>query len=406
MTICVTYATIIVGRWQMKVLVIGGGMAGLTYAIVACKNGHDVTVAERNNRVGKKIAVTGNGKCNIGNTNVGAECFNRSAIVDRVLGEISVSEYSRFLQSCGIYTYSDDEGRMYPLSDSASNVVDCLRYQLDKYGGKLLCDTQISRVEKRGAIYQVNISGQMRQFDKVVIACGSGSQAIAPVLTDLVPQGCITKLSPSLVPIKVTNMDGRLNGLRAKADVTLLNGDKIIGKQSGEVQFKEYGLSGICVFNLSAIIARNVVNNVGGNYKIVVDVVPRMSVEQLATIISKRLQSGEQDKLFYGILHNKLAEYVVKQCDTLDANKLAHTAKHLVFKVDRLLDWSMSQVTSGGIAESSIDLDTLALSNGVVALGEVLNVDGVCGGNNLFFAAASALYTFNKEQREAAYLEL
>lgn len=378
-------------------------MSGLTYAIIACKNGHDVTVVERNNRVGKKIAVTGNGKCNIGNANVSADCFNRSAIVDKVLGEITVDEYCRFLQSCGIYTYSDNEGRMYPLSDSASNVVDCLRYQLDKYGGKLLCDTEILRCDKRGATYHVNINGQLRQFDKVVLACGSGSQAVAPILTDLVPQGCVTKLSPSLVPIKVANMDGRLNGLRAKADVALLNGDKIVGKQNGEVQFKEYGLSGICVFNLSAIIARNVVNNVGGNYKVIVDVAPRLALDELSNIISKRLQSGEQDKLFYGILHNKLSEYVVKQCGALDASKLAHTAKHLVFKVDRLLDWSMSQVTAGGIAESSVDLDTLALSNGVVALGEVLNVDGLCGGNNLFFAAASALYTFSKEQREIAY---
>lgn len=387
----------------MKILVIGGGMAGLTYAIVACKNGYDVTVAERNNRVGKKIAVTGNGKCNIGNANVSANCFNSSAIVDRALGVISVSEYLRFLQSCGIYTYSDCEGRLYPLSDSASNVVDCLRYQLEKFGGNLLCDTEVLSIDKQGASYQVNLNGQLQKFDRVVLACGSGSQAVAPNLSGLVPQGSVTRLSPSLVPIKVVKMDGRLNGLRAKADVTLLNNDKIVGKQSGEVQFKEYGLSGICVFNLSAIIARNIVNNVNGSYKIVVDVVPQLDVDKLASIINGRLQSGEQDKLFYGILHNKIAEYVVKQSKSLDASAIANTAKHLVFNVDRLLDWSMSQVTAGGIDESCIELNTLTLSNGVVVLGEALNVDGICGGNNLYFASASALYTFSKQQREIAY---
>ena len=93
----------------MKILVIGGGMAGMTYAIVACKNGMDVTVAERNSRVGKKIATTGNGKCNIGNEKVNASCYNGSAVVRRVLDEISVNEYKRFLISCGIYTYADSE---------------------------------------------------------------------------------------------------------------------------------------------------------------------------------------------------------------------------------------------------------------------------------------------------------
>ena len=120
----------------MKTLVIGGGMAGLTYAIVALKNGIDVTLAERNNRVGKKIAMTGNGKCNIGNANVDKNCFNSSPIVQKVLDEISVEEYVQFLSSCGIYTHTDEMGRMYPLCDSASNVVDCLRHQFAKNGGK------------------------------------------------------------------------------------------------------------------------------------------------------------------------------------------------------------------------------------------------------------------------------
>ena len=126
----------------MKILVIGGGMAGLTYAIVAAKNGCDVTVAERNARLGRKIAMTGNGKCNIGNAQVSAACFNKSAIVNNVLNPISADEYVKFLNSCGIYTYTDADGRMYPLSESANGAVDCLRYQLEKYGGKALCGVE------------------------------------------------------------------------------------------------------------------------------------------------------------------------------------------------------------------------------------------------------------------------
>lgn len=182
----------------MKTLVIGGGMAGLTYAIVALKNGIDVTIAERNNRVGKKIAMTGNGKCNIGNANVNATCFNDSQIAKNVLNEISVSEYVQFLNSCGIYTYTDELGRMYPLCESASNVVDCLRHQFAKNGGKLLTDTNVQNVAIKNDKYLFD--GIL--YDKIVLACGSGSQATQPTLPLVKTEWC-TKTFPSLVPVCV-----------------------------------------------------------------------------------------------------------------------------------------------------------------------------------------------------------
>lgn len=388
----------------MKVLVIGGGMAGLTYAIIACKNGIDVTVAERNSRVGKKIAMSGNGKCNIGNANVSAACYNKSDIVNKVLAEISVEEYRKFLTSCGIYTYTDSEGRMYPLSDSASNVVDCLRNQLARYGAKLLTDTLITSVEKRGSQYEVNVNGNKQIFDKVVLACGSGSQAERPNVYSIVPADLFAPTVPSLVPVKIHDMPAVLNGLRAKAEARLYCGEMLLGSQSGEVLFKDYGLSGICIFNLSALIARREVQRKKGAYTFSLDVVPNLTQWQLQEILHKRLRLYTADKLFYGILHNKLGEYVVKRCGLLDATELANAAKNLTFSFDRLLDWSMSQVTSGGIAQQHVDLANLTLPNGIVTLGEILDVDGICGGNNLFFAAASALSTFSREQRERAYL--
>ena len=388
----------------MKVLVIGGGMAGLTYAIVACKNGIDVTVAERNPRVGKKLSATGNGKCNIGNERVSVSNFNGCAVVKRVLDEISVADYKRFLLSCGIYTYTDAEGRMYPLSDSASNVVDCLRHQLAKFGGKLLCDTEITACERIEGKYQVTIGATKHVFDKVVLACGSGSQAPTPNVANIVPSGVFTPLCPSLVPVKARNMDGSLNGIRVRANVTLYDGALLLGSESGEVLFKDYGLSGIAIFNLSSIIARRTVQRKLGQYVFSLDVVPHLTLWDLGEILHARIKAGETNKLFYGILHNKIAEHIVKRCGSgADAATLASCAKELNFEMYRLLDWSMSQVTAGGIDEGYLDVNTLTLSNGVVCVGEVLNVDGVCGGNNLYFAAASALYTFTRLQRERAF---
>ena len=388
----------------MKILVIGGGMAGLTYGVVAAKNGHSVTLAERNSRVGKKIAMTGNGKCNIGNARVDANCYNKSAIVKNVLEQISVDEYRRFLTSCGIFTYSDHDGRLYPLTDNANSVVDCLRHQFYKFGGKTLVDTEVTGFVKVGEKYQVTLRAERHYFDKIVLACGNKSQSEPLNIYYLVPADAFTPTAPSLVPVRIRNMDGTLNGLRARADVSLYDGIVLLGKESGEVQFKDYGLSGICVFNLSAIIARREIQRKKSNYRFVVDVVPYLKLWDLEEILYNRLRAKEHKELFYGILHNKLAEHVIRKCkDVTNASELAYTAKNLPFEFAHLLDWTKSQVTAGGIDERYVNLNTLQLNNGVVVLGEILNVDGICGGNNLYFAAASALYTFDKEQRETAY---
>ncbi len=380
----------------MKTLVIGGGMAGLTYAIVALKNGTNVTIAERNNRVGKKIAATGNGKCNIGNANVSMACFNDSKIAQAVLDEISVAEYTQFLNSCGIYTHADEMGRMYPLSDSASNVVDCLRHQFSKHGGKLLTETDVCDIAIKNGKYICNGI----TYDKVVLACGSGSQCQAPTLPLVQKQWC-TKLAPSLVPVRTTQMDGILNGIRAKTTVTLLADGNPIARESGEVLFKDYGLSGICIFNLSALIARNNVKGINHNYTFSIDLVPSMTQSELYEILRKRETDGEKDKLFYGILHNKLAESIAKRGKS--AYEQAQIAKNFTFTLEKLLDYTMSQVTAGGIDEKFVNIQTLQLPNGAIVLGEMLNVDGICGGNNLYFASASALYTFDKSSRQKAY---
>ncbi len=386
----------------MKVLVIGGGMSGLTYAIISAANGNNVTVAERNPRVGKKIGMTGNGKCNIGNACVDATCYNNSPLVSNILSTISIREYKSFLTSCGILTYEDAEHRMYPLSDSAASVVDCLRYRLERLGGTMLCNTTVTSCTKVAQGYEVKMGDTIQFFDRVVLACGSGSQAPEPNLDGIVDNSLFTKRYPSLVPVRIASMNGILNGIRLKANVTLLKDGKAVARQSGELLFKDYGLSGICIFNLSAIIARDQVTGGRSRYTFVVDLVPHLDEQALVSIIKARLKT--KDKLFYGILHNKVAECVVRSCSNLsDPLELARTAKNFVFQFEKLLDWSMSQITAGGIDDKYINPSTLALNNGIVALGEVLNVDGICGGYNLFFAAASALYTFSEDERLCAY---
>lgn len=397
-------------------------MAGLTCGIIAAKNGINVTVCEQNPRVGKKISQTGNGKCNIGNLYVSPKCFNDSEIARRVCEKISVEEYRGFLESCGIYTFADSFGRLYPLNESASNVVDCLRYCLEKHGGKFLLNERVLSVGTSSGGFTVETSSCRFNADKVILACGSGSSAPAPKIDGIVPKAWFTPLCPSLVPLKVVGMDKSLNGLRAKAEVLLLSDGKEVARETGEIQFRDFGLSGICVMNLSAQITRRKVLGEKHCYSVVADVVPNLSEYDLEKILLSRADF-DSDKLFYGILHNTLARYVLKKASegmpdfapapdkSLSAtgerfgvlvSRLANTAKNLSFDVNLPADFSQSQVTAGGISEKFVDPETLSLPNGIVALGEVLNVDGICGGNNLYFAAASALSVFTPEQRKKA----
>lgn len=384
----------------MKTLVIGGGMSGLTYGIVAVKNGNDVTIAERNSRLGKKISMTGNGKCNIGNVNTDVGYYNGGVVVDNVLAKISVKEYRQFLYSCGIITYCDDEGRLYPVCNNAPNVVDCLRYQFSKFGGKIFCDTQVNKIVKKDGYFDVTFgNGTTQNYDKVIVCCGSGAQADKPCLEGI-DSKYFTPLYPSLTPIKVAEKPTAISGQRAKANVTLLQDGKVVAIQSGEVLFREYGLSGICIFNLSAIIARNYVKGINAKYNLVVDILPDIDENSLQKLIDSRLGNYDNDKLLYGLLPNVTANYLIKRHgDTLT---LAHFIKNLTFTFDGLCNYQMCQVTAGGVRQNAVD-DKLTLPNGITVLGEALDVDGLCGGYNLYFASASALYLFDETSRNNAY---
>ena len=167
----------------MKILIVGGGMSGLCYGILCARKGHDVLICEKNARVGKKISVTGNGRCNLGNQNVSERFYNDGAVVKRVLNAVSVAEYLEFLHQCGIITFTDGAGRIYPLCESAPAVAECLRYAYERAGGKTQCNCTVTDVRKQNDGFTANCGGRTLYFDEVVVCCGSGSAATLPLWT-------------------------------------------------------------------------------------------------------------------------------------------------------------------------------------------------------------------------------
>lgn len=383
----------------MKIVVVGGGASGLVFSILSARQGHRVTLLEANSRVGKKLMLTGGGRCNLYNDVVDVRCYNDPYFVGKVFENCSKEKYLKVIESFGIFTdIPDGEGRVYPITYSAASVVDCLRFEATRVGVNIVCDTRVDGIIT-GEGYTVKAGERQYGCDKVVIAVGGCSQSAKTGLADLVGKEYLTKTVPSLSPLTVNNHPKGLVGVRAKCEMTLLNNGRRVASERGEIQFRDFGLSGICTLNLSAYIARARVKGEKNEFDVSVDFLPDFDVETLRNILTKRKRAGySYDQLLVGLLPNKLAETIKRAVPCEDIDGLIRFIKGYVFKNAETVDYSLSQVTSGGVAYEFVD-EGLVLSNGIIVLGEALNVDGLCGGYNLYFAFVSAIVAAERLER-------
>lgn len=389
------------GMWEynknMNIAVVGGGASGMVCAIECARRGQKVTLFEKNTRVGKKLSATGGGRCNILNSDLVASRYNDAAFAEKIFALAPKRRLEDFLNGTGLFlTAPDEAGRIYPLTESAATVIDCLRFSLEKEGVK----TRFERVETisktAGKFFVVCADGHCEEFDKVVLACGSGSQAETPHIERFVQTEYLTDLQPSLTPLKVDNAIKGISGVRVKALASLYSEGKLLGRQQGEIQFRDFGLSGIMIFDLSAIIARDRVKGIFKNYFVEVDFLPFISMERLAQEISERISNGvSKENIFLGLLQKKLAEQIVRRSKRFTVADLVNSAKKHIFTNATTMPFAMSQTTCGGVDVNRLD-DGLALPDGLIVIGEALNVDGVCGGYNLAFAIASAIVAAEK----------
>ena len=373
----------------MKRIVIGGGASGLMCSAISAKNNVETILIEKNVRVGKKLSQTGNGKCNLANLEMSLDCFNQSNLVQKLMQLYPTEKVLDILrQDFGIHTFGDNFSRVYPISENANSVVDCFRIACQKYGVKTIFDTVLS-IEKVQKGFKVHCQNDVYFCDDVVLATGLFAQAKEKRTFFEQYQ---TALHPSLTPLMVKNPDKSLDGLRQKCFVTLLKEGKPIYKEKGEVLFRQYGLSGVCIFNCSAYVARSKVKGENAKFEVVLDLLPTIEQKEVQSIAESR-GTWEKENWFLGILSNKLALHVAKQ--SKDVQKAFQKAKRLSFEVVDTLGFDVAQCTSGGFDEKYLD-ENLALPNGVKVCGEIINVDGLCGGNNLWFAFASGHFVATK----------
>ncbi len=368
---------------KYDVIVIGGGLAGIIASLELKKRGVNCALIEAKDRIGKKILASGNGKCNILNSNLSSDKYN-SNFVDYVIDKYNYNYLHNYYSNMGIVLKEDQEGRVYPYSESATTILSVLLSQLEKYNVDIILNSKVLSISKKDC-FVIKMENESILGDKIIMASGSNASFgfnSHSILGDFGHK--VTKLKQTLVPLKTNAFIGA-NGVRAKTNLSLYIEGKNVFSENGELLFKDGSISGILAFKASSFIAREMVKNNCDkvNAEAVIDFMPEYSKEEVKEILDK----SPLDNPLIGVLHKAIALNVEKKGDIVDS------IKEYRCKIDGLTNLDSAQVTSGGLSTSQFDNKTFEskLQKGLYAIGEVLDVDGECGGYNLSFALMSAL---------------
>lgn len=394
--------------------VIGGGASGSAAAIEAArwllknKIDADIIVYERLPKVGKKILATGNGRCNIMNKNADLNKYsgNRKFISD-VFGAYPVSENMSFFESMGLCLTEEEDGRLYPMSFQASGVLDAIRFEMQNLNIKTVCDSKITKIERTENGFILN--DEIRT-DAVIIAGGGKSAAVQgsdgscfEILSSLGIK--IKPIFPSLVPIVLKKKNKSLKGVRSKSEILIIEDGRVISESTGELQYTDYGLSGIPAMEVSRAVSEHFALHKKGKIEAAVNSLPDFSQEEIFSYIQNRKKSNPNllcEDLLSGVMPKKLGLAKLlsaritptEPISSLSKNKIAELTEIIsseFFEITGTLGFDNSQVTAGGADTKMFDSATLMSEKigGLFAAGEVLNVDARCGGYNLLWAWSS-----------------
>lgn len=390
------------------IAIIGGGAAGLMAAVTAAQRPDTrVLLFERQARVGRKLLATGNGRCNLTNLNAGPSHYHGADpdFVRPALDTLPVADTLSLFYSLGLLTApADGAGRVYPRSDSANSVLDVLRFALERENVTLHAGAPVTGVTRKNGGFSVQTETETHPADAVIVACGgcAGGKlgGVSDGYTLLQSLGhSRTPLHPALTQLNCDSPYPRaLKGVRAAAGIELTRNGAVIGRNRGEVQFTEKGISGIAVFELSRLVS------VGGKCTASLDFLPDLPEGELTGFLTAQAArrgalSGEE--LLTGLVHNKLGRTLCRAagitgaaCGDLSEADLARCAalcKAFPLEVTGTGSFDTAQVTAGGIRTGEFDPCTMEsrLVPGLYACGEVLDIDGDCGGYNLQWAWSS-----------------
>ncbi|MFQ7311736.1 MAG: NAD(P)/FAD-dependent oxidoreductase [Sellimonas sp.] len=418
-----------------RILIIGGGASGMMAAIFAKRSGVDVVILEHGNKLGKKILATGNGRCNFTNIEQRPDCYrgDEPTFGWNGIRQFSAQDTIRFFLELGIYS-KNRNGYLYPHSDQASAILSVLLAELDRLGVQVETNIEVKEIfpgkpfrvravrhlfseerksKKRTILVKTGEEAVSFKGDAVILACGgmaapsTGSDGSGLALAETLGHS-IVSCTPALVQICCRESWFReLSGVRASAGIRLLVDGEIQAADTGEVQFTDYGLSGIPAFQVSRYASKAFgrKENEMPEVRAEIDFLPEFTMEQAAAFLKNRirlLEDRPMDQFFVGLFHEKIGQLLVRLASLggeKKAGDLEEDEIQRIIKLTKCLSavvtgtngFEQAQVCAGGVSTKEIDGETMEsrIVPGLYFAGEIMDVDGICGGYNLQWAWSS-----------------
>lgn len=395
----------------MKIGIIGAGASGMFAAITAAKQGAEVTLIEKKDRIGKKILATGNGKCNFTNKSMKQVDFKSQHIniFDDYISQFDENEVISFFQNNGMLT-KEKNGYYYPRSEQASTVLDLLRLQLKTYKVSVLTEKYPISIKKKKKQFEIILnSNEKLFFDRIVLACGSFAgekkQDNYNGYTYAKNFGhTIVPVVPALVQVRAKGKDFKsIAGVRCDANIKLYIDNCLSAEEFGELQLTDYGISGIPVFQLSRYVSYGIYEK--KLVTAVIDFLPEYNIEEWHSFVETKWKNSSKnitvEEFFQGFLNKKLnmmflknagikAETPLNQLKYSKIQQAIETMKCWKIEIEGTNPFENAQVCAGGISMDEITLQMESkLIPGLFFTGELLDVDGRCGGYNLQWAWTS-----------------
>ena len=391
----------------MVIGIIGGGASGMAAALAAAENPNvQVLLFERQARVGRKLQATGNGRCNLTNLHAleGGYHGQTPEFAAPALEFFGPQATLAWFRSLGLYTVAEPSGKVYPYSDQANSVVDVLRFALEKPNITLRAGFEVTKIRGESGGFSVSNGEERLYCDKLIEACAGlagtklgGTMAGYKRLAKVGHKS--TRLRPTLVQLKTAWGDvASLKGVRANCRIRILHDGKLHRQSRGELQFTEYGISGPVVFEVSRDVCAE-----KGAWTACMDFLPDWTAQELYDELARRRNTClPMEELLTGILHNRLGRVLTKAagvkgkqsvsqlCDW-EAEQVCRAVKEFEIALTEPMGMDSAQVTAGGVLTDQFDPETMEsrLVPGLYACGEVLDIDGDCGGYNLQWAWSS-----------------
>ena len=391
----------------MKVVIIGGGASGITSAITARRKGYDVVVLEKNSSLLKKLKITGNGHCNYYNEDQDLCHYHsdNSELISMMINSVNLENVSLFFDSIGIIPRIKN-GYYYPFSNQAISVCSSLILEAQKLGVVLDTDVEVQEVKKSNR-FQVITTNGVYEADKVIVSTGgmsyqkTGSDGFG--YRELKRLGHnINLLLPGLTPLIIANPKKEWKGIRTDVSISLLENNKLVRKESGEIQLTEDGISGICTMQLSSYISKGLY--LGNDERIKINFLPFIDEDEFFVFMdnrSRKMKNRTVMELLEGVLNYKLISVILKkeqnliwdECNNKEREFIKKNLLSYMVEVVDTKSFNYSQVTLGGVSLLEVNLETMESKKvkDLYITGELLDIAGDCGGYNLTIAWITGL---------------